>query len=56
MSSRIWGVTPYIALEQQELNVSNSHFSEGRFRHDPVADAYHGLGGQVLDTCYVSPS
>ena len=42
------------ASPHKGVNVSNDLFPEERFRYDPVADAYHGFGGRVLDARYSS--
>lgn len=42
------------ASPHKGVNVSNDLFPEERFRYDPVADAYHGFGGRVVDARYSS--
>jgi transposase len=48
------GITPYIPRPHRGTAVGNGLFPRERFRYDPVADAYHCPGGQVLDTRYAS--
>jgi transposase len=48
------GITPYIPRPHRGTAVGNGLFPKERFRYDPVADAYHCPGGQVLDTRYAS--
>jgi transposase len=48
------GITPYIPRPNRGINVSNGLFPKERFRYDPVADAYHCPGGQILDTRHSS--
>lgn len=48
------GITPYIPRPHRGTATGNGLFPKERFRYDPVADAYHCPGGQVLDTRYAS--
>lgn len=48
------GITPYIPRPHRGTATGNGLFPKERFRYDPVGDAYHCPGGQVLDTRYAS--
>jgi transposase len=48
------GITPYIPRPHRGTAVGNGLFPKERFRYDPVDDAYHCPGGQVLGTRYAS--